>query len=311
MFGLIGFVYGSLQLNSAQIYVNINNGLFNYFGIIGYAYGSSTQMINVNIQTQILNNQGYCVGTLAGSLKSGSIKLQLIDIVNSYVSGCHLIGLAVALLYSGTVSQVTSTSSQVYCLSLSNSSWRGAYVGIIGESFQKLEIQMFIVFNISIESYSNQNWAISGGIVGDTHSSPTIIQKSSVQMSQISAQGPVVTSISSGGLVGYIYDSSIIVSNVQVQNTNISGSSQTTIILCGGFFSAIRNQTTTIYNSTIYSIIIKTEGQNIVVGVLIGTDRSLIQPLITNNVYSSGQNVINEILIENCENIEYLTLSGC
>ncbi|CAL6115803.1 Hypothetical_protein [Hexamita inflata] len=311
MFGFVGFVNGVFKLTSASIIYFVNNGSFNMFGIIGYSYGNSSQLIDINIQTEINNNQGYCVGALAGKLKSNQIKLEQINIHNSYISGCHLVGLVVAYLIGGEVYQVTSTSSQVYCVSQTTYSLRGAYVGIIGETVVQLNIQMCIVLNISINSYSNQWWAISGGIVGDTHSSPVIMLKTSVQHSQISASGPVSISVSSGGLVGYIYNSTLLLQNVQVSNSNISGSNFISLVMCGGFFAVFRNMTTQINNCVIFSIQFSTQGQNVIVGILIGTDESLKQPFTTNNVISTGNNTLNEIYITNCDNIVSLTLSGC
>ncbi|CAL6116439.1 Hypothetical_protein [Hexamita inflata] len=233
---------------------------------------------------------------------------QNITIDNSYITGNRLLGLLTSAATGGTLIQSSFTSSNIIADSLCQT-FQGGIIGDTGGT-DLLSLFSNIVFNISLFSNNTNIWSISGGLIGDTHASPCIIQYSIIKSSYIQSYGTGVRYASSGGVIACVYDSTTTIQDVQVINTNIKAASSTSHVLCAGVISQISNQRITVSNTKVIQVYIIATGITYDAGIVFSNNGSSTFTLSGSS--TGGTNSINNSIKMNCANIiAFSNQDGC
>ncbi|CAL6003636.1 Hypothetical_protein [Hexamita inflata] len=257
---------------------------------------------------QILTNQtGPTMGAFLGQLQAMS-KISNITISNSRIASSTRAGLISAYVVTSqiTVNNVYISSSQMFSLSIVDSALSGS---IFADLYGQININTCIIIDISIYSQADTSWAISGGALGDTHTSPLIMNQIIVNQSIIQAFGSQVKSVSAGGLLGYVYSASVQIRNTNVNIVDISGFSNSTLVACSGLISAISNTILSIIETKINSINILAQGTYTQTGILLSNNGA--SSFTVNIVSTEGINKINLIIVTNCAIVINQSQSGC
>ncbi|CAL6095746.1 Hypothetical_protein [Hexamita inflata] len=314
-FGMIGFANGDLTLNMICAQLFISQGTFYTVAIVGSVNGQISDFENIIIESRFEDSKIDCGSALVSLLHTTTYFVKNISISNSSINVIKLVGVLIAstTTSNGTIqliqlksSTVTITNKIQYTEQTKNVASFGG--GLLGDSWGNLYISTCILINIELQVYSENTWAISGGIIGDSHNYPASIVQSLVQSSNVSASGKVKSCVTSGGIIGYQYDSAVNISDVKVESTNISAISPTALTYSAGLISFYRNQTIIIENSSVYAVQINISSkQNS--GTMISAN---VGPLQALNVRSEGVNTINGEVISNCPNWSVIwSQSGC
>ncbi|CAL6058120.1 Conserved_hypothetical protein [Hexamita inflata] len=306
MFGVIGYHSGGFQLNQLSAEYIMNQGIYNVFGLLGFVNGTSANLINMLVSVQTGQNKGVQAAAVASILGADTQYIQNISVYNSYITAQSLVGLVASCIYQGNVQQINVMSSYICAASLNYSALAGS---IFGETVDTIQLQTSIVNNITVASYSTQTWAISGGVIADTHENPTILKQVSVQESVLQASGPVTKAVSASGLIAFLYNATIQISNTHVKNMNMTVDSATNSIFCSGFLASISNTTITITSSKVQTIQINIWGTQQFSGIILSNPGD--NKFFPTSVFSEGYNTINGNVILNCPLITNQSQRGC
>ncbi|CAL6029749.1 Hypothetical_protein [Hexamita inflata] len=306
-FGMIGSINSTLIINQLTSTQSYQSGIQHQTGsIIGYANGISSNYMNIKLQIFFDNNQGSYTGALAGSLQAQIQLIQNITIEQSIITGTIQTGIITSTLRKLVLSQLSICSSTVFTYTGFNS-FSGS---IAGQTSDVVTLQQCFIYNLSIVSKSlNYSWAISGGLIGDTHEFTTNVQQVKIISTAIKAFGSTSGVISSSGLIAFQYSSTITISDVQVQDTNVSAYNNNFSIYSAGFLSAVANNTVSITNSQLTTVRINGSGTSSYLGVavtILGSSTFSFQ-----NVTTTGTNQINGATIANCPNVIAPSQNGC
>ncbi|CAL6073087.1 Hypothetical_protein [Hexamita inflata] len=308
MFGLIGYFNGQLTIQLLSSQCQILPGSFSYSGIIGYSNGTQSIFTNVQIQYQMVINNGNISGSLAGVLNAALQSIYNISI-ESQIEAHLLVGLIAARSQNCNITKAKIVSSQVSGNTYDNNQFSA---GLIAQTVGYLQIIQCYINQISVSSQSNYTWAISGGLLGDIVQTLTKIQQTQLISSQISSSGSVADSVNSAGLVGYQFDGQMDVIDVQIQYTNITAIS-TNIprvgTFCGTFAGYLVRQKIYLTNSKIITVQIYANGQSIYTGIIIAVNKTTL--FTANGVSTEGINIINNQIIANCANVISQSQTGC
>ncbi|CAL6005527.1 Hypothetical_protein [Hexamita inflata] len=310
MFGLIGYFNGQLTIQILSLQSIILPGSFTNTGMIGYVNGTKSTFINVYISFQLAVNTGDYCGSLAGMLMTVQQQIYNISIIESQIEAHILVGLISSQVNNCSVSKTKIVSSQASGNSQNYLQYSG---GLFAQTYGYIQIIQCYIQNISISAQSSQQWAISGGLLGDIVDTSTLIQQTQVISSEIYGTGSVTQSVSSGGLVGYQYDGQININNVQVQYTNITAISLNSPhdgTFCGTFAAFVIRQKIYLTNSKITSVQLQIRGiSNIHAGIILGVNWA--SEYTAHGVMTEGFNYINGGVIVNCANVVSQSQSGC
>ncbi|CAL6109788.1 Conserved_hypothetical protein [Hexamita inflata] len=306
MFGVIGYHSGDFQLNQLSAEYIMNYGIYSVFGLLGFVNGTSANLINMLVSVQTGQNKGVQAAAVASILGADTQYIQNISVYNSYITAQSLVGLVASCIYQGNVQQINVVSSYICAASLNYSALAGS---IFGETVDTIQLQTSIVNNITVASYSTQTWAISGGVIADTHENPTILKQVSVQESVLQASGPVTKAVSASGLIAFLYNATIQISNTHVKNMNMTVDSATNSIFCSGFLASISNTTITITSSKVQTIQINIWGTQQFSGIILSNPGD--NKFFPTSVFSEGYNTINGNVILNCPLITNQSQRGC
>ncbi|CAL6112111.1 Conserved_hypothetical protein [Hexamita inflata] len=306
MFGVIGYHSGDFQLNQLSAEYIMNYGIYSVFGLLGFVNGTSANLINMLVSVQTGQNKGVQAAAVASILGADTQYIQNISVYNSYITAQSLVGLVASCIYQGNVQQINVVSSYICAASLNYSALAGS---IFGETVDTIQLQTSIVNNITVASYSTQTWAISGGVIADTHENPTILKQVSVQESVLQASGPVTKAVSASGLIAFLYNATIQISNTHVKNMNMTVDSATNSIFCSGFLASISNTTITITSSKVQTIQINIWGTQQFSGIILSNPGD--NKFFPTSVFSEGYNTINGNVIQNCPLITNQSQRGC
>ncbi|CAL5999032.1 Hypothetical_protein [Hexamita inflata] len=249
---MIGYANGILEINKVNSIQSYLSGKFLEIGsILGYVDGILSNFLNIKLQIDIENNQGYYTGALAGTLYSDFQTIQNITILQSVITGEEQNGLITSTSKKLNIYQLIILSSTVNTKNKSDS-FSGS---IAGQTFDEVSILQCYLYNISIVSQSlGGRWAISGGLLGDTHDFSTSILNVKIHIADIQAFGSTSSIISSGGIIACQYSSNITISNVQIQDSNLSAYNDKFDILCAGFLSSVGSNNISIQNSQLTTV---------------------------------------------------------
>ncbi|CAL6037188.1 Conserved_hypothetical protein [Hexamita inflata] len=315
MFGLLGYINGNLQVNILDAEYYIQQGVYNVVGIIGLVNGSSMNALNVIIQIQTSKNQtGQYFGGFSCFLQATQQSISNITINNSIITATTLIGLVAAACQKLTIQNAYISSSYIYCKSNDAittvpepaSAYSG---GMIAETWNQLTIYISIIQNITMYSYAASQWAISGGIVGDSHANTVSISQTNVKESIIQAFGSLVKSVSASALDGFLYNATILIQNAYVDNIKFSVSSNAVPVSCSGFMSSMSNVSVTINNSQVTSIVMLAYAPYVSTGIIQSNNGA--STFIVSDVQTNGVNIINNVIIQNCASVVSQSQSGC
>ncbi|CAL5999026.1 Hypothetical_protein [Hexamita inflata] len=307
-FGMIGYANGILEINKVNSIQSYLSGKFLEIGsILGYVDGILSNFLNIKLQIDIENNQGYYTGALAGTLYSDFQTIQNITILQSVITGEEQNGLITSTSKKLNIYQLIILSSTVNTKNKSDS-FSGS---IAGQTFDEVSILQCYLYNISIVSQSlGGRWAISGGLLGDTHDFSTSILNVKIHIADIQAFGSTSSIISSGGIIACQYSSNITISNVQIQDSNLSAYNDKFDILCAGFLSSVGSNNISIQNSQLTTV--RVSGNQAIssqFGII--TSNVAGSTFSFSNVTTTGTNSINGAVIANCPNVIAPSQSGC
>ncbi|CAL6018111.1 Hypothetical_protein [Hexamita inflata] len=308
-FGIIGYINGILLINSISTELYILQGTYSNVGIFGIISGLQINALNINIQIQTFINQtGLNLGAFSGQLLALQQTISNITISNSRIAASASVGLVAAFISSKTtvVNNVYISSSQLFCQSIAESSLSGS---VIADIYGQAQIYTCIIQNVSLYSYAENLWAISGGVIGDSHIYPIIMQQIIVRQSLIQAEGSLTQTVASSGLLAFLYSASVQIQNATVKNINVSGFSNATLVACSGIISQISNTTVSISNTILNSLNIIVKGIYEQTGIILGSSGA--SSFIVNNVSTEGINMINQLVIQNCVIVVNQSQSGC
>ncbi|CAL6071853.1 Hypothetical_protein [Hexamita inflata] len=311
MSGMLGYINGKLSINSMSAQYFIMQGVYSIFGIIGYVNGSSIDAINIYIQMQTENNQtGQYYGAFSGFLCADLQLISNLTIENSIITASACVGLVAVITSQISIQNIRISSSQMF--STSTSASISAFSGsIFAETQGQISIQCSTIHNMSIYSYAVNMWAISSGVIGDSHTSPITIQQTKVSQSTVQAFGSQIRCVTGSALLGFLYNASVQLQNTYVNNINLSTSSSIVDVYCSGYMSAIFNTSIKIINSKVTSITILASGARTQIGIIISNNDAL-NTLVLNGVSTEGTNMINLSVIGNCAQvINTYSQSGC
>ncbi|CAL6106755.1 Hypothetical_protein [Hexamita inflata] len=308
-FGMIGQVYGILLISmiSSQYHYQLIQSLVNMVGMIGIISGITSNMINIDSQMTIKQNQGQSVGVVSGCIVSNSWSAQNITVKNSYLTGNFNLGLFTTRTSQGSI--ISSSFSSSY-LNSSNLTY-SIQGGMIAETLSNIFVQQCIINNITMFSNNTFGWSISGGLIGDAHNFNTIIQQTAVKSSDIQSYGLVTSSASSGGLVAWIYNTILLISDVQITNIILKAQSYTGSVFVASMISFNTCLDINVVRTQIKQIQIVIKGTQIYSGIIfaVGSAGSTIFTFSQTN--TEGSNTINGAQITNCENVVFLSETGC
>ncbi|CAL6046465.1 Hypothetical_protein [Hexamita inflata] len=304
MFGMTGYLNGIILISMISAELQLNEGIFNNIGLIGFTNGSSSSYNNIYVQIQIKDNHGLYIGAIAGRIFTNQWQAQNITVNESYISGNRLLGLFTSSTQTGNIIQCSFSSSYIFA----DNQDQAFIGGLIGDTENSLVVQQCIVQNISLFSNNTYAWSISAGLIGDTHDHLTMVQQTIVQSSNVQSYGAVQQFVSSAGLIACAYRS-ITTQDVQVSNMNILASSSTYLSSCAGLVSKICNQTITTTNTKITSIQIYCQGIPFEVGIVFTYGTQTIYNI--DNTQTHGTNSINDTPITNCVSVATYSQSGC
>ncbi|CAL5990841.1 Hypothetical_protein [Hexamita inflata] len=167
----------------------------------------------MNIQEQQICDY---IGALAGILYGIEQRIQNIKIYNSNISSSYTAGFIASICSSLTIQMLMITDSSINCSYSvrSSSSWvvSGSIVGQIlrqgsnqGSNQDIVKLQQCVIQKIQIYAY-HKNWcSLSGGFIGDSHTTPLSITQSILNQSNISAYSQVNYVTSASGILSYSY----------------------------------------------------------------------------------------------------------
>ncbi|CAL6076200.1 Hypothetical_protein [Hexamita inflata] len=312
VFGIIGLHTGSLTINQLSAIYVMDQGVFNYAGVLGNVKGDSANLLNTEIEMQISSNLGAYVAALCGVLWCSKISIVNASIQDSFIEAKNKAGLISATTNAIYLFQIRINSSYVNTIcNISEGELTAFAGGLIGDTWGFAQIQQCIVTNHTSISYSANTWAISAGLIGDVHQFDTIIQQSTVDSSYINSTGSVKNIISAGGILGYIYDaSSVQISTTSLTNSILYGAGTADGTYVGGIFAYHRNSSFIISDSSVKNVRIYVQGSVRQFGGLIICYSGAIVYTAT-NIKTDGDNFINDISIANCPNAVNQTPSGC
>ncbi|CAL6041554.1 Hypothetical_protein [Hexamita inflata] len=312
VFGIIGLHTGSLSINQLSAIYVMEQGVFNYVGVLGNVKGDSANLLNTEIQMQMSSNFGAYVAALCGVLWCSKISIVNTTIQDSFIEAKNKAGLISATTNAIYLFQIRVNSSYVNTIcNISEGELTAFAGGLIGDTWGLAQIQQCIVTNHTSISYSANTWAISAGLIGDIHQFDTIIQQSTVDSSYIKSTGSVKNIISAGGILGYIYDaSSVQVSTTSLTNSILYGAGTADGTYVGGIFAYYRNSSFAILDSSVKNVRIYVQGSVRQLGGLI-ICYSGANVYMATNIKTEGDNFINDVSIANCPNAINQTPSGC
>ncbi|CAL6053944.1 Hypothetical_protein [Hexamita inflata] len=305
MYGIIGFINGTLQVNDVISYITLQKGIYNNSGVIGYSAGISANIMNAMIQLFMSQNNGDCVGALSGQLCAIDSNIYNVTVQNSRVQSQYLVGLIAGVIKGGSVSKVITSSSYLNTTSNLGDSFSASVIAL---AYNHISIQQCNVFNMSIYSNSNKDWSLSSGLIGDYFIIQAIVQQIIVNNSIIQAAGQSNV-VSAGGLSAWTFGGNIIMIDSCALYLNLSALSLTHAADCGGLIAYIVNQPATIKNSYATQIQIMVTGYQLYAGIIQGYFGATT--FTTNQVYTDGINTINNVIITNCASVISQTQSGC
>ncbi|CAL6076198.1 Hypothetical_protein [Hexamita inflata] len=305
MFGLIGYYNGILQVYQITVKQNYLNGKFNKTGVIGCSNGTSTNLLNINIQLKISQNVGDRVGALGCSFDSLNNTLFDITIYNSELSAEYLGGLVAAQIRGCSITKVSVYSSIIKTSSILSDSYVG---GVFALTYGQVQIQQCNVFDLQLFAKSDNSWSLAGGVIGDLYATQMTLNQTNVKETNVVASGSAFQ-VSSGGLLSWLFDKSVDISDSQVINTNISAYSTKNIAYSGGIMGYITRQPATISNSVVKSIFLRITGGTLHSGLIQGLGQATIFTAI--GVFTDGINYINGVVITNCANVLNQSQNGC
>ncbi|CAL6085102.1 Hypothetical_protein [Hexamita inflata] len=321
-YGIMGQIHGNLNVSSLSVNYYLQQSIFSIVGVIGYVDGVSLNFINSQIQFQMISNDfGDYIGVLLGIVNSNNQNIINTTINNSSIVSQSIIGLVSA--YSRNTCnikqiQITSSKASSICQLIAGSKTGTFAGGMLGQIFGQITITQCSIYNISISSLSINEWAVSSGLIGDSHNSPVVLQQTVVKLIIVDASGPTNNSVGSSATIAFSYDSTIQIDNLQLININISVQSNTTNTYSGAILAVNKDQqhNTTILlsvnNTKLIDIQIKcVSAQTAYYGIIFGVDGTGVKYISISNVVSLGLNKVNDITITNCGNILVQSVTGC
>ncbi|CAL6014852.1 Hypothetical_protein [Hexamita inflata] len=309
---MIGCVSGTLVINQLTSIQSYLSGIFHQTGsVIGYVQGMSSNFLNILIQMELDNNQGYYTGALTGFLYSELQTVHNIKIQQTVITGKVQAGLIACQLKKIYLSQLIIMSSQVNTFSSTDPQSFSFSGSITGQTSDEVSIFQCYIQNITITSQSfTSKWAISGGLIGDTHEFATSIKSVKIISADIQAFGSATNTISSGGLIAFLYDSNISISDIQVMDSNLTAFNNNSVIQCAGFLASLNNNNNiSIQNSSITTVRVSGAGSNSYLGIVLSISANY--SFSFSNVSITGTNSINGAVIANCPNVIAPSINGC
>ncbi|CAL6095752.1 Hypothetical_protein [Hexamita inflata] len=245
-YGIMGHINGNLNICSISVNYCLQQSIFSIVGVVGYVDGVSINFIDSQIQFQmVLNNVGDYIGVLLGIANSNNQNIINTTINNSSIVSQSFVGLVSA--YSRNTCnikqiQITSSRANSICQQITGTITGTFAGGMLGQIFGQITIIQCSLFNISISSLSVNKWAVSSGLIGDSHNSPVVLQQTIVKQIVVDASGPTNNSVGSSATIAFSYDSTIQIDNLQLIGINISVQSNTTNTYSGAVLAVNKNQ---------------------------------------------------------------------
>ncbi|CAL5986076.1 Hypothetical_protein [Hexamita inflata] len=321
-YGIMGQINGNLNVGSISVNYYLQKSIFSIVGVIGYVDGVSINLIDSQIQFQMISNDfGDYIGVLLGIVISNNQNIINTTINNSSIVSQSFVGFVSA--YSRNTCnimqiQITSSKASSICQQIAGSKTGTFAGGMLGQIFGQITITQCNIYNISISSLSVNEWAVSSGLIGDSHNSPVILQQTIVKQIIVDASGPTNNSVGSSATIAFSYDSTIQIDNLQLISINISVQSNTTNTYCGAVLAVNKNQQQeatiqlSMNNSKLIDIQIKyVSALTAYYGIIFGVDGTGVKYISISNVVSLGLNKVNDIAIANCDNILVQSVTGC
>ncbi|CAL5971246.1 Hypothetical_protein [Hexamita inflata] len=186
----------------------------------------------------------------------------------------------------------------------------------LNQNILKIQIQQCIIYNNQLFSTHKEDFSISGGLIGDSHTSPLIISQIIVNKSIVQAKGEVLHVVSSSGLIAYMYCSKAEISEVQIINnkfiaTSLTSYAQSSSSIFSHVLSikSVSSINIKISNSLVSNITLSIYGPSAYSGIIQCNNRLL--ELSFNSVSTSGKNIIDDVIITNCQNVISQQQNGC
>ncbi|CAL6063746.1 Hypothetical_protein [Hexamita inflata] len=348
-YGAIGVVNGKFSMFNVNIFQQTNNGMFSEFGTIGITQTPcNIQLYQFTIQFIMNMNLGINVSSLIGSQLASEWYVRNININNSYIVGVRAGLVSGQTCNKGQLYNITIISSNVYSNATTYHSFAAAVIGfvqpysqiqykyiqvastninitsivnwnchagtIIGElqPFAIVNISNIIIYNTSVSTNTNKTEPYAGGFVGKQLINTSIsIDESQISYSNISAQQNYNDISFAGSYIGYSYASVHLV-NISCVSVNIQCKAENQS-WAGGIIGQMILTNVTVFaakNITIQNINVQSSAQYFYAKLMVNfVEYGTYQ--ITNSS-TSGQNIINDIQVNNCLDIINInTENGC
>ncbi|CAL5971501.1 Hypothetical_protein [Hexamita inflata] len=309
--GLIGYHNGSLSICNIQQNFMIQSGNFTNLGTFGGCIGSECIIYNAYISLQVpINNSGINVGVLIAVMFAEKWSVTNITINNSHIYSKQLSGLVISYINYGIFSQIYIYSSTANSSVTQNWAISG---GLYGDSksysapLQITKIHQCYFENNSLFTNNSDIQATSGGLIGDSHNNQISINNIILKFYNLTSYGSAKYSESSG-LIAFLYNATVEINNAQIFHICLF-SQNVNLAFASGFIAQSNNYTLSINNSKVSNIQINISGTPIRVGILFCDAPSV---LTATGLSSEGTNSINGATVNNCGNIQtFNAQNGC
>ncbi|CAL5999710.1 Hypothetical_protein [Hexamita inflata] len=243
-FGLIGYVEGIIQMQSANInYEALNQGVFNEFGSIGITSNNceSALLHEIYIQFKMANNYGQNISSLVASQLATNWSVNEISINNSCVIGVRTGFISGQAQNNGTVENIQIYSSLSYANGTVYHSFSASIIG-----FTEIYTQIYIVYvntiKTNVSSISNSGWcALAGVVIGEQQPGGKLYIKNILVNNSIILANATVDYSCSGGIIAKLF-SVVVMQNCNVTNTVINSSQQSQNVSFSGSFVSFVSQ---------------------------------------------------------------------